>query len=591
MKNLIFLSVLFFFSLIHEGRCQQIDYQEGRFYEVDRCDACETCSSGMGDRVIERKNIAAFCDGKDIGAWTITHTTICPSRRYTSTHFKEYYTVSSSYKRFRSESAAMQAIREEAGKLCFGGSIQEGYTSKEVERAARKKEQEEREKRHAQLMEDYKNGKIIPDTSRWRNKIPTPTLSAEEIINYDWELKERGAFGIIVQTKKVSFKEDGTYHAEIFEALTSIKKEQGTWTLLDDQTVRIIHEARVSNLVERVTVYIEKLSFWEGIGRFGASSSKGNGTTYFANRIKRGAAAQVYNKLEGEWTLHVKLRSKRKPLKILMKLKKESNGIYGEYLDVEWSGRQVCKEAAITGSIENGQINLEVDYSGGCCPGLRFRLTGEMIREDQFFGKFSMIENLPRCNSSMNDARVTGHRGRAAFEEPATARISSGRTNGIAGSTLFNGTFETMDDWTVNAGDAKNIDGVAAIRPHKKKRAVALKSKTFTVPSKARYLSFGIDKSQVKTGDLKVLIIDTKTGAKETVYKESIRLSLNEINRAVGNLRLSKLTAKRTKRSVRIKSNSVDISKYRGKEVEIVFAYKAGGLSKAQLFLDDVSVR
>ena len=95
----------------------------------------------------------------------------------------------------------------------------------------------------------------------------------------------------------------------------------------------------------------------------------------------------------------------------------------------------------------------------------------------------------------------------------------------------------------------------------------------------------------MKSGDFKVFIVDTKTGEKEEIYKDEIRISLEQVNKAVGNFRLSKLASKKPKRSIRIRSGQSDISKYRGKEVEILFVYKASGINKATLFLDDVSVK
>src|SRR5690606_1583891 len=124
------------------------------------------------------------------------------------------------------------------------------------------------------LMEDYRKGKIIPDTNSWNNQIRPSTLSGEEITSHDWELAESGAFGLTMQTRRIKFNPDGTFHSEVLETLTAPKVENGTWEMLTVNTVLLTHDPRIGDLLERVSVYKEKLSFWEDIGTWGVSSSK-----------------------------------------------------------------------------------------------------------------------------------------------------------------------------------------------------------------------------------------------------------------------------------------------------------------------------
>ena len=45
-----------------------------------------------------------------------------------------------------------------------------------------------------------------------------------------------------------------------------------------------------------------------------------------------------------------------------------------------------------------------------------------MIRKDEFFAKFEIVENASECRTKMKDARVTGRLGRNAFENQKDAQ-------------------------------------------------------------------------------------------------------------------------------------------------------------------------
>lgn len=574
------------------GFSQQITLNEGGFWEKERCDACETCGSAFGDRIVEVKEISAFCDGKDIGEWSITHVTICPSRRGTSTDYKEYYRVHPGGGRFNSEYKAIDFVRAKANNLCFGKQKQEGYTSKDEARAKRQKEREEKKKRREKLITDYQNGLIIPDTSIYRSSIPASTLSRSEILDYDWELIESAAFGIIVQRKKIQFNPDGSFIEEIFEALSTPAKHKGTWEWMSDNSIQITHEARIGDVTERIIVYKEKYSFWEGRGRFVASSSRKNDLHYEAKRVRRLGSGNFFNDLNGTWNLKAITRTRREPMNLVVDFKVQGNEVKGKLKSAKQGNGSRCQKANFQGVIKDGIIDIEMEYLGECCPGLKLQIKGELFRENQFFAEFTLIDQSSvRCREMLKGARVTGIRKGSQImvldseKDKKSKAIMGNSKNKSSVARAFNNTFENLEGWSISGGKAKIKDEVLAFQPAKKKKALQLTSDPFRINGRARYMRFDIDHSRLKGGEIKLFIIDSKTGEKEEVYTKKKKISLRDINNTLETI------GEKNPEPVLRRSERIDMTKYRNKTIRVELSYLAKGISKPIVYLDNISIR
>ena len=564
------------------------------FWETYHCDDCYDCdgiNGKKGNQTVETKEVSAFCDGKDIGEWKINYVQKCIGER----NEKEYYTVSTYNQEFNTEYEARSHIQFIAEQLCSEGKIQTGYVTSEMKRQKR----QERQKRHDQLMDDYRNGKIIPDTMNWYYQILPSTLSGEEIVKYDWELKEGSMFGIIVQTKRIKFNPDGTFYSEIFEALTAPKIEKGTWEILNDNTILLIHEPRISDLVERVTVYKEKLSFWETIGSYRVSSSKLFNQSYSAKRILKENSKNIWS-LDGDWYIKVQGYPRNEIFEITAKLRVEGNNVSGQFLSAKLDDQEQCSDTKINGTIDNGQFSLTIEYFDETCSGQKYTLQGTMEGEGKFFGQFhhtvaSKYSNgkrgygaIIRTRKSMDKAKVTGIKMDANFQN------AKKKLENPFGIKTLNGTFETLDGWSCSGGKVKLEGRTVSLIPNKNKTPIIFTSDTFQVSTKGRYLHFGINSKSVFSGDIRVSVIDVESGAREEVFFDRIRNSLDKANGFLDGLSKGKIPKptqpKRSSNGIVTKPHKVKFSKYQGKNVQLEIYYKTYGLAKSKIYVENIRV-
>lgn len=598
MQKLL-IPIFFIAVLLPNAFSQEVAFKEDNwFWTSFKCDDCAVCGGDMlnfakeGNKTIETKTISAFCEGKDIGVWKINYINICIGTVYE----KEYYEVPSTDKQFRTESDARNHIYTLARKLCSEGNIQEGYITYE----SKKKAWDEREKRRNSLMEDYRKGKIIPDTNSWNNQIRPSTLSGEEITSHDWELAESGAFGLTMQTRRIKFNPDGTFHSEVLETLTAPKVENGTWEMLTDNTVLLTHDPRIGDLLERVSVYKEKLSFWEDIGTWGVSSSKPSSPNYLAKRISAAGIKNNWSLATGEWFMKVQGYPKNRLFEITAALTVKDSIVIGNLLSAKSGDQLQCADAKINGTTKNGWFNLTITYFDETCVGQEYVLQGYIVDERKFFGQFYLTKNSTYSNNqrgsggkvagrvSMNKAKVTGiikgvdfENVKKEIEKPLNAKI-------------LNGTFETLDGWSYANGKVEIEGNSVSMIPDKNGTPVILKSEPFQVSYDKRKLRFGIYSKNVISGSIKVFIIDAESQEKKEVYSEEIQNTLNKAKDFLGAIEKGKIPSnekpKRSSHGVVTKSHEVEISEYQRKTIQLEFHYKTTGIKKEKIYIDNIKM-
>jgi len=350
--------------------------------------------------------VQAYCDTVLIGTYEILSMAKCPEDRVQDDDYQlrlTYIRTSDGYrdvgdKRYsRTPSRFDNLFIEDARSYCLAGEKRPSNLG-EINSIAQKAIYEAKEK----LLAKDASGNIIPDTLtlHYRESVAPSLLSPKDVVGFSWT----DYYGW-----KLLLNPDKTFSwGRIFT---------GTWDYSPEEKAFILYHKpkEVSSDNPKLIVRKEYLSF-KTIGPGGYYlESTGNDIKglYMRAFDELSNYDKSVDQLDGTWK--IMLVAGRGRYVYDMKLKTTSGKVTGKITSVETprddfmgakprgvligvipvnlGGNGICDNAVIDGTINRGIIDLQVTFTGGCCPGMRFKIEGKMMSDSVFFGNFIFQEN------------------------------------------------------------------------------------------------------------------------------------------------------------------------------------------------------
>ncbi|MBI1226600.1 MAG: hypothetical protein GC192_15310 [Bacteroidetes bacterium] len=150
---------------------------------------------------------------------------------------------------------------------------------------------------------------------------------------------------------------------------------------------------------------------------------------------------------------------------------------------------------------------------------------------------------------------------------------------------------KNISEWNFHGGTVTFNDNSATLQTDKKKVPLVLKTNKFRVQESSNTLSLRYDKSKV--GEALLSINFSGSEGSEVIYSEKISQSLTKFNNGlnvVNTVLNGGELPPATNPEDKFETITVDISRFRGKVVELEFRYETLGMGRPVLIIDDVSI-
>jgi hypothetical protein len=135
---------------------------------------------------------------------------------------------------------------------------------------------------------------------------------------------------------------------------------------------------------------------------------------------------------------------------------------------------------------------------------------------------------------------------------------------------------QNIQAWSTENIKLKNKGEGITIKPAKKSKPAILSSPSFTVPSRLRRLNLLLDRRNMKSGELKIVVVD-QNGSEVEIFKDKKIFTLDDV-KVPDNLFDNQL-----------EKINLNLRKFKGQTIKIKVYYKTKGLANPTIYIDSIN--
>ncbi|WP_041622656.1 hypothetical protein [Oscillatoria nigro-viridis] len=122
----------------------------------------------------------------------------------------------------------------------------------------------------------------------------------------------------------------------------------------------------------------------------------------------------VLPKINGYWNLQVRINgftqpglSNERDYLIITSLNQNESKLTGNFIA---ASSNACKQAQISGTVQNNQVNWVINYTGSCCKNAQMRFEGVRRSAEVIEGKLTPVGTPSNCSLWFADVTATKRR-------------------------------------------------------------------------------------------------------------------------------------------------------------------------------------